>query len=194
MIVCEGEKGAEAAAQIFPDSVAVTSPNGSQAAAKAEWGPSAGRLVIIWPDNDEEGMKYANEVAPILTRQGCEVSVIDAAALVEIDGGNRGPDRTIDGWDAADALAEWTDVEALRSAALSLAKPYTASEAAAAEANPTPDEAAIESRVAEFSGLTEIKYALARASAAKKLGIPVGVLDKLVKASSLSDLNYKSLI
>ena len=43
VIVCEGEKSAEAAAQIFPDSVAVTSPNGSQAAAKAAWGPSAGR-------------------------------------------------------------------------------------------------------------------------------------------------------
>jgi putative DNA primase/helicase len=43
VIVCEGEKSADAAAKIFPESVAVTSPGGSQAASKAEWAPLAGR-------------------------------------------------------------------------------------------------------------------------------------------------------
>ena len=80
------------------------------------------------------------------------------------------------------------DVDALRSAALSLAKPCTATEVAAAEAKSTPDEAAIERRVAELSGLTEIKYALARAPTAKELGIRVGVLDKLVKAKRPTDV------
>ena len=37
---------------------------------------------------------------------------------------------------------------------------------------PTPEESVIERRVAELSALTEIKYAVARASAAKELRIP----------------------
>ena len=141
----------------------------------------AGRHVIIWPDNDEPGAKYALEVATILTGLGCEVAAIDAAALVAIDGGARGPNCEPIGWDAADAIAEWADTVALRNAAVRLAKPFTEIEFAAAEAKPAPDEAAIERRVVDLSGLTELKYELARASAAKKLGISVSFLDKLVK-------------
>ena len=187
VIVCEGEKSADAAQLIFPDHVAVTSPGGSGAAAKADWGPLAARHVIIWPDNDEPGAKYVLEVAAILTGLGCEITVIDAAALVAIDGVARGPDWSAEGWDAANGLAEWTDIEALRGVALGLTKPYTATEVAAPEAKPAPEETAIERRVADLSGLTEIKYALTRASAAKELGIPVGILDKLVKARRPTD-------
>jgi 5S rRNA maturation endonuclease (ribonuclease M5) len=187
VIVCEGEKAADAAARIFPDHVIVTSSGGSRAAAKADWGQSAGRCVIIWPDNDEPGADYAREVAAILTGLGCEVAVIDAAALVAIDGGARRPDLQPIGWDAANAIAEWADTEALRCAALSLVKPCVTASHTPQDAEPTPDEAAIERRVAELSGLSAIKYALARASAAKELGIPVGVLDKLVKARRPTD-------
>ena len=52
-----------------------------------------------------------------------DVSIIDAAALASIDtnGGSRDP---IEGWDAADAVAEWQDLTALRKAASELSKPY----------------------------------------------------------------------
>ena len=90
VIVCEGEKAADAAAKIFPDQAAVTSSSGSQAAAKSDWSPLSGCNVTIWPDNDESGANYANEVAAILTGVGCEVSVIDVDALAAIDGGGRG--------------------------------------------------------------------------------------------------------
>src|SRR5271157_6143204 len=139
VVACENEKAADAAAKIFHDHAAVTSSGGSRAAGKADWGPVAGRRVIIWPDNDEPGANYANEVAAILTRLGCEVSVIDAAAMVEIDPHGRGPDWTAEGWDAADAFAEWADVEALRSAALNLAKPFVMAPGVAEDAKPIPD-------------------------------------------------------
>jgi hypothetical protein len=131
VIVCEGEKSADAAQIIFPDHVAITSPGGSLAADKADWGPLAGRHVIIWPDNDEPGAKYVLEVAAILTGLGCKVTVIDANALASVDAGGRGPDWTADGWDAADALVGWSDVETLRSGALGLTKPYEAANVAA---------------------------------------------------------------
>jgi putative DNA primase/helicase len=78
--------------------------------------------VLIWPDADEAGSKYAHEVAAILHKQ-CEVSIIDAQALASLspDGGQREPAQ---GWDAADAIEEWNDLAALREAATGLAKPY----------------------------------------------------------------------
>jgi putative DNA primase/helicase len=123
VVVCEGEKAADAAAKVFPDHVAVTSSGGSQAAAKTDWTPLVGRPVLIWPDNDAVGRKYALEVAAILAALGCEVSIVDAAVLAAIDptGGAREP---ASGCHAADALAEWPDAGALRKAVSSLAKRF----------------------------------------------------------------------
>jgi putative DNA primase/helicase len=89
VVICEGEKAADAAARIFPESVFITSPGGSQAASKADWSPVAARRVLIWPDADEPGEKYAGEVAVILHR--CEISIVDAVALASMapDGGSR---------------------------------------------------------------------------------------------------------
>jgi hypothetical protein len=181
VVVCEGEKAADAAAKIFPDHVVVTSSAGARAAAKSDWSPVSGRKTMILPDNDLPGAKYADEVTEILSALGCEVGVVDTAALAAIDGGARGPDFEPNGWDAVNAIAEWTDMAALRSAALGFIKPSTTAPQTSEDGEPTPDEAAIERRVVALSGLTEIKYALARACAAKELGIPVGVLDRLVK-------------
>jgi putative DNA primase/helicase len=124
IVVCEGEKAADAAACIFPKSIATTSSGGANAAAKTDWTPLAGQPVCILPDGDKPGADYASEVAAILAEHGCDVSIIDAAALARIDpnGGAREPTKK--GWDAADAVAEWTDIEALRKAAMVLAKPF----------------------------------------------------------------------
>ena len=55
--VCEGEKCAGAACAIgLP---ATTSAHGSSSAGKTDWTLLAGRDVIILPDNDEPGRKYA---------------------------------------------------------------------------------------------------------------------------------------
>jgi putative DNA primase/helicase len=123
VVVTEGEKAADAAALIFQKSVATTSSGGAQAAKNSDWTPLAGRRVLISPDNDEAGEKYALEVAAILAALECDVSIVDAAALAAIDpkGGKRTP---MIGSDAADALADWPDLGALRKAAAGLAKPF----------------------------------------------------------------------
>jgi len=104
--ICEGEKSADAAARVFPNSVCITSPGGSLAASKADWSPLGGRRVLVWPDADEPGAKYAATVAGNLHGQVSEVLMIDAMALASMapDGGKREPEK---GWDAADAIAEW---------------------------------------------------------------------------------------
>jgi putative DNA primase/helicase len=123
IVLYEGEKSVDAAARVFLNAVVITSPDGTGAASKVDWRPLAGRRVMIWPDADEPGEKYAAGVAAILHGQGCDVSIIDAVALAGMspDGGSCDP---VEGWDAADAVAEWQDITALRKAAHGLAKPY----------------------------------------------------------------------
>ncbi len=122
VVVCEGEKSADAAATVFPNCVTTCSPNGSEAAKKADWSALTGRQVLIWPDADESGDGYASEVMHILDKIGCDISIIDAKSLATHcpQGGLREP---TDGWDAADAVEEWTDLKALGKAALAHAKP-----------------------------------------------------------------------
>jgi putative DNA primase/helicase len=125
VVVVEGEPCAEAARCVFPRSIATTSPGGSQAAGKADWSPLAGRRVLIWGDADAPGAKYAREVAETLAGLGCEVSMIDATALAAMapDGSKR---EVVPGWDAADAVKEWEDHNALAKAAWKLAKRFEA--------------------------------------------------------------------
>ncbi|HPP52858.1 MAG TPA: AAA family ATPase [Thermoguttaceae bacterium] len=68
VVVCEGEKAAEAA--LLCGLLATTSSGGAQAAAKTDWTPLAGRNVIILPDNDEAGLQYAQGVARLALEAG----------------------------------------------------------------------------------------------------------------------------
>lgn len=52
VIICEGEKAADAAGERFSEYVAITSPGGARAPAKTDWMPLCGRAVVIWPDHD----------------------------------------------------------------------------------------------------------------------------------------------
>lgn len=97
VIVCEGEKAADAAAKLFPDHVVVTSPHGSQSATKADWAPLYRREVTIWPDADEPGRKYAETVARLLAPIAGSIKRLDP------------PKDVKPGWDAADAIDEGWD-------------------------------------------------------------------------------------
>jgi putative DNA primase/helicase len=132
VVVCEGEKSADAATMICPKSVAVTAPGGANAADKADWGVLRGRKVLVWPDDDAPGCTYAGKVGATLAALDCDVSIIDANALARIapDGGTRKPSKK--GWDAADAITEWSNTAALRRAAVEWAKPFDAAEGATA--------------------------------------------------------------
>ncbi len=64
--VTEGEKAADAARSI--GLIGTTSAHGSQSADKTDWTPLAGKRVVILPDNDETGEKYANAVISALAK------------------------------------------------------------------------------------------------------------------------------
>ena len=70
--VAEGEKPCDAAwASGIP---CVTSAHGSQSPQRSDWGPLSDKNVVILPDNDEPGQKYAEKVSEL-------VSLLHAAHL-----------------------------------------------------------------------------------------------------------------
>lgn len=77
--VVEGEKCVDALTAL--GFLATTSAGGSQAARFTDWAPLAGRLVVILPDKDTAGRKYAEKVAEILDGLGAAVVILSLDGL-----------------------------------------------------------------------------------------------------------------
>lgn len=113
VLVGEGEKAADAARAL--GYTATTSSGGSQAAAKTDWRPLAGKDVWILPDNDASGRKFADTVAGILSK----LTPAPVVRIIELPGL---PDKgDIVDWieshgDAAEPDVMRTEIEALANA------------------------------------------------------------------------------
>ena len=137
VVMVEGEKAVEATGVIFGDAAVVTTnSNGGSAWRKADLGPLAGRKILLWPDNDDPGKTWLNGLGAALLALGCEVSVVDVEALIAIDGGARGGTHDPQGWDAADAVLEWTDLFKLLEALRRCAAPFEPPDAGPDDAAP----------------------------------------------------------
>ncbi|WP_137719959.1 DUF927 domain-containing protein [Methylobacillus flagellatus] len=101
VIVCEGEKAADAGALLFPDAVVTTMLNGAQSVRKTDWQALAGRNVWLWPDNDKAGTDCMRLVAGLANEaKATSVQTINLEAFEE---------PLADKDDAADLLARgWT--------------------------------------------------------------------------------------
>ncbi|WP_419198611.1 AAA family ATPase [Wolbachia endosymbiont of Rhagoletis cingulata] len=98
VILVEGEKCAEAL--IEKVITATTAMFGANAPIdRTDWTPLRGKHVIIWPDNDEAGNKYAKNAEKKLL----ELGVASLATL-------RVPPDKLRSWDAADAVQENIDI------------------------------------------------------------------------------------
>lgn len=103
VLLCEGEKSADAAGGLLPGMVAVASMNGAQSPDKTDWSPLRNRRLFIWPDNDDAGQKYAKAAARLALDAGAaSVEILDLRALA-INPTTREPCELPKGWDAADA-------------------------------------------------------------------------------------------
>lgn len=101
IILCEGEKCADA---LMGQNIPATSAmGGSNAPIEAtDWTPLAGRKVMIWPDNDATGLKYA---------EAARSAVLEAGALSCII--LRIPNERPAKWDAADAADAGEDLSTI---------------------------------------------------------------------------------
>ena len=92
VVVVEGEPCALALANLGIE--ATTAPGGALAADKADWSPLAGKVVIIWRDNDANGLKYQQTILE-------ELRKLDPPPKVSVI-------EPVDNWpakyDAADAI------------------------------------------------------------------------------------------
>lgn len=101
VMLVEGEKACDALAPLLASShVVMTWPGGAKALATADFSPIAGRRVDLWPDADQPGRDSVATLGAILHGMGCDVRFIV-------------PDGQPDGWDAADAIAEGWDRDAI---------------------------------------------------------------------------------
>lgn len=129
--VTEGEKAADAACVL--GLTATTSPHGSKSAAKADWSPLAGRDVVILPDHDDAGERYADDVAHLATAAGAK-----SVRIVRLAG--RWPDLPTGG-DLAD-LVEPTGGDADAPEKLRAAVEALADEAEPTTPKPAPTDGA----------------------------------------------------
>ncbi|WP_208452693.1 DUF927 domain-containing protein [Burkholderia gladioli] len=83
VFVVEGEKAVLVLRALGP-MVVVTSAGGAKAAAKTDWAPLAGHPVVIWPDNDEAGLKYQDQVIELIRASGpsTPIKIVDAERVM----------------------------------------------------------------------------------------------------------------
>lgn len=103
VVLVEGEKCADA---LMGFGIVATTAMGGAATTidKTDWSPLAGKTVAVWPDHDAAGAKYADAVIAKLRSIGVQVRRVTV------------PTDKPKKWDAADAVAEGFDVEALLAA------------------------------------------------------------------------------
>lgn len=80
VVVCEGEKSADAAGTLLPDYLATCWPNGTNSVSKADFSPLKGRDVVLWPDNDAGGIACMEALAGDLQALG-----VNTVRLVVLD-------------------------------------------------------------------------------------------------------------
>jgi putative DNA primase/helicase len=162
----EGEKCADALAAL---GLLATTSGGADSVAKVDWSPLAKRTVILWPDHDEAGLRYAREASAKLSALGCTVAVLDVASL---------------GLPAKGDCVDWLKARPRATAqevrALPLALPV---------ANEDVETRVAGSPLARLAELEPLDYLQVRKAEAKRLGVSVQGLDALVKRQRKASAN-----
>ncbi|NGX62049.1 MAG: hypothetical protein K940chlam9_01542 [Chlamydiae bacterium] len=97
VLIVEGEKAADHANKLFPNTISLTWSGGAKAADKTDWSPLFMRDVIIWPDNDKAGYEAADTICQLLRKVGIKsLHTVDKQLLVTL------PPK----WDLADPLPQ----------------------------------------------------------------------------------------
>lgn len=99
ILIVEGEKTADAAADLFDDHIVLSWHGGANAVGRTDWSPLKGLDVTIWPDADEAGHKAAHSIAKHLLNLANE-----PPKIVEL------PTNLPKGWDLADPIPDNMDI------------------------------------------------------------------------------------
>lgn len=107
LIICEGEKSADAVEAIGGKDriIGLSWATGAFQSAQTDWAPlgMVNADIYMWRDNDESGEKAEEVLCGILQGHGCKVKILPQGAL------RHKPQK----WDVADALAEGMNAQLL---------------------------------------------------------------------------------
>jgi hypothetical protein len=170
--IVEGETCADALAEL---SILATTSGAADSAGKADWSILSGRAVTVWPDNDDAGQRYAEAVKNALESVGCDVAMINVAAL-ELEP----KDDCVD-WLAMHSGAMAADVLALPKIAPRGSTESAPNGAVDTSAPPEPAGETDDAVIASLAALSALDYDRTRTAAAKALAIRPATLDNLVK-------------
>ncbi len=130
LIVCEGEKKAEAAKILLPDYVGTSPMHGAKSPQLTNWSPVKGRRVIIATDHDESGRQFGDAVYDLCLAAGADgvfhlpPEAIGKRRPIETGFEPRGGEIK-EGYDLADALEQgWTSQDMERFLKLVPLSPY----------------------------------------------------------------------
>ena len=84
--IVEGEKCAEALSGLCVP--VVTSANGAGSARHSDWSVLDGRPVVVWPDNDQAGRKYLDEVKACILKRVAKLDIVLLEDLGLEEGGD----------------------------------------------------------------------------------------------------------
>ena len=77
VLIVEGEKAMKGAERLFEGQVCCHHGGvNNWQEGKSDWTPIYGRTVLIWPDNDDAGLKMATELKAYLQSKKCQVDVV----------------------------------------------------------------------------------------------------------------------
>lgn len=97
VVICEGEKAADAALRMLALPV-LTWSGGTSSVAQNNWRPLAGRDVVIWPDNDGPGRKAADELKSLIQPYARALRVLPVSGLPDKFDAADLPDGTPEIW------------------------------------------------------------------------------------------------
>jgi hypothetical protein len=101
VILCEGEKSADAGQLLFPNHIVMSLMGGAGRADKVDCTPLRGRKVYLWPDNDEPGFKAMQTLARRVSDAGGHPLIVNI------------PQEWPEGWDFANELPAGADLQAV---------------------------------------------------------------------------------
>ena len=164
---CEGEKDSDALAKL--GFISTTVSEGAHAAWDSEltkW--FRGRPLVVVPDADKPGRAHAEKVAKALNGVAASVRILDLY-----------PDRN-DGSDVSDFLKDDRAGSRLAKLAKDAPEWEELPDTGGADSGSGDGTSDDELLVAELAALPRLQYAKRRKDAAKRLGVTVGELDKIV--------------
>lgn len=149
VLITEGEKACLAAQTLAGKNyAAITWQGGAQAVTKTDWSPLYGRNILIWPDNDEPGIKAAQKIASILFEHCPQVKIITPSL--------GGTDDLAVGFDAADALEDGWDWNYFKTWAQARSEVYTQVTKHETDYDDEVDDNTAEPNVAEHIDIDEL--------------------------------------